>query len=160
MAGGLRLTQAVTIRPCEERDLEHFDVLASPNHLAYCRAEFARGPGALTILVAVDEGDVPVGKLHLDFENRAAERAAVLIAAAVTPTLRGRGIGTVLMGAAEELVSSRGFDAILLGVEDSNPRARRLYERLGYEAFATDDFKYLGAPVPNPGVWMRKELAC
>ena len=24
----------------------------------------------------------------------------------------------------------------------------------------TYDFKYVGAPVPNPGVWMRKELEC
>jgi RimJ/RimL family protein N-acetyltransferase len=60
----------------------------------------------------------------------------------------------------EEFGRSRGFRAIVLGVEDSNPQARRLYDRLGYEAFAADDFKYLGAPVPNPGVWMRKELAC
>jgi hypothetical protein len=29
-----------------------------------------------------------------------------------------------------------------------------------YEPLATEDFKYLGAPVPNPGVWMRKELDC
>ena len=154
------VTQAIAIRPCEERDLERFGAFGSELHVAYCREEFARGPGALTILVAVDENDAAVGKLHLDFEGRAADRAAILVAAGVTRELRRRGIGTALMHAAEELVRSRGFHAIVLGVEDSNPEARRLYERLGYEAFATDDFKYVGAPVPNPGVWMRKELEC
>jgi ribosomal protein S18 acetylase RimI-like enzyme len=154
------VTQAVAIRPCEERDLERFAAFGSEQHVAYCRDEFGRGADALRILVAVDENDAAVGKLHLDFEGRAADRSAILTAAGVRPELRRRGFGTALMHAAEELVCSRGFAAIVLGVEDSNPDARRLYERLGYEAFATDDFKYLGAPVPNPGVWMRKELEC
>jgi ribosomal protein S18 acetylase RimI-like enzyme len=154
------VTQAVATRLCEERDLERFGALGSERHVEYCREEFGRGPEALTILVAVDENDAAVGKLHLDFETRAAEREAVLIAAGVRPELRGRGIGTMLMHAAEGLVCSRGLHSIVLGVEDSNTHARRLYERLGYEAFATDDFKYLGAPSPNPGVWMRKELEC
>jgi ribosomal protein S18 acetylase RimI-like enzyme len=154
------VTQAVAIRPCEERDLEHFGAFGSEHHVQYCREEFGRGASAVTILVAVDENDAPVGKLHLDFEGRAADRSAVLIAACVRRERRRRGIGTALMHAAEELVCSRRFDAIVLGVEDSNPGARRLYERLGYEVFATDDFKYLGAPTPNPGVWMRKELEC
>ena len=114
----------------------------------------------MTILVAVDEDDVPTGKLHLDFETRRRQGDAVLVAAAVRPELQGRGIGTALMAAAEELTCTRGLRAVVLGVEDSNPRARRLYERLGYEAVAKGNFRYLGAPVPNPGVWMRKELDC
>jgi ribosomal protein S18 acetylase RimI-like enzyme len=154
------VAQAVAIRACEERDLDHFDAFGAPTHVDYCRQQFRRGPAAVTILVAVDEEDRPVGKLHLDFETRASRRQALLVAAAVKPELQSRGIGTALMGAAEQLVCDRGFRGIVLGVEDFNPRARRLYERLGYEAFATDDFKYVGAPAPNPGVWMRKELEC
>jgi ribosomal protein S18 acetylase RimI-like enzyme len=150
----------LAIRLCEERDLEHFGAFGSPQHAQYCREQFGRGADALTILVAADENDIPVGKAHLDFEIRAHERTAVLIAAAVTPAAQGHGIGTALIGAAEELVCNRGFNEIVLGVEDSNPRARRLYERLRYDAFARDDFQYVGAPVPNPGVWMRKELEC
>jgi len=151
------VAQLIRFRPCEERDLDRFEVFGTPRHVDYCREEFKRGEDALTILVA-DEDGAPVGKVHLDFETRAREREAVLIAAAVVPELRSRGIGSALMTAAEWLVRSRGYGAIVLGVEDSNPRARRLYERLGYGAFAKDEFKYLGAPVPNPGVWMRKRL--
>ena len=154
------VAQAVRIRLCSEGDLEHFEELGSRHHLQYCRAEFSRGAEALTILVAVDSDDRPIGKVHLDFEAKARERAAVLIAASVRPSLQGHGIGTELMREAETFTCSRGFTAIVLGVEDANPRARRLYERLGYEAFATDNFVYLGAPVPNPGVWMRKALRC
>jgi ribosomal protein S18 acetylase RimI-like enzyme len=154
------VAQSVAIRSCEERDLDHFGAFGAAVHVDYCRDQFRRGREAVTILVAVDDDDLPVGKLHLDFVTRAAHREAVLVAAAVKPELQSRGIGTALMGAAEDLVCERGFYGIVLGVEDFNPRARRLYERLGYVAFASDDFKYIGAPVPNPGVWMRKELEC
>ena len=153
------VTQAIRIRHCTEGDLDRFDAFGTPHHVDYCRQEFKRGEDEAAILVA-DDGGALVGKLHLDFVTRRSDQEAVLIAAAVVPELRSRGVGTALMAAAEELVCSRGYGAIVLGVEDSNPGARRLYERLGYAAFATDDFKYLGAPVPNPGVWMRKELEC
>jgi len=158
--GGDVVTQAVAIRPCEERDLAQFGSLGSGRHLQYCRDEFARGPTALTILVALDADDVPVGKVHLDFEARANEGAAVLAAASVSPAIRNRGIGTELMRAAEVFAYDRGCRAIVLGVEDSNPGARRLYERLGYRAVGTGDFPYAGAPKPNPGIWMRKDLPC
>lgn len=50
----------------------------------------------------------------------------------VPPELRGRGIGTALARAAEELVRARGYETASLGVSSDNPSARRLYERLGY----------------------------
>jgi ribosomal protein S18 acetylase RimI-like enzyme len=152
--------QAVPIRLCEERDLEHFHALGGSDHVRYCREQFARGPQACTILVATDEHDAPVGKVHLDLETRATTGEAVLVAAAVRSDRQGNGIGTALMAAAEEHVCSSGLDSIVLGVEDFNPGARRLYERLGYDEFARDEFKYVGAPIPNPGSWMRKELVC
>ena len=152
--------QAVPIRLCEESDLDHFHALGGPDHVGYCREQFGRGSQACTILVATDEHDEPVGKLHLDFETRATTGEAVLVAAAVRKDQQSRGIGTALMSAAEEHVCARGLNAIVLGVEDANPHARRLYERLGYVEFARDEFKYVGAPVPNPGSWLLKELSC
>ena len=149
---------AFAIRRCDERDLDDFDRFGSPAHVQYCRDEFAR-VDALEILVAVDDEDRPIGKLHLDFAAHAPERVALLVAAAVAPALQRRGIGTQLMRAAEDAVRERGFDTIELGVEDHNPDARRLYERLGYRVTGTSDFVYPGAPVPNPGVLMRKAIA-
>ena len=154
------VAHVVAIRRCEERDLEHFHRLGGPRHVQYCHNEYARGPAALAILVAVDAEDIPVGKVHLDFQARADEGVAVVVAASVAPPLQRAGIGTELMHAAEEHVCERGCHAIVLGVEDSNPAAGRLYERLGYRAIGTGDFPYTEAPRPNPGVWMRKELQC
>lgn len=149
------VTPAVTIRMCTERDLAPFESFSSPRHTRYCREKFAQPD--VVILVAVDDVDVPVGKLHLERPN---PRVVRIVATVVAPPLRNRGIGMVLMHAAESLACEWGAHTAELGVEDNNPRARRLYERLGYEAAEADNFVYEGAPVPNPAVWMRKELAC
>lgn len=145
----------VTVRRCEERDLAHFGPFGSTSHVRFCREQFARRD-KVVILVAVREDDVPVGKLHVRLE--AGDEAATIEAAAVIAALQCRGIGTELMRAAEELAHDRGFGIVQLGVEDWNPASRRLYERLGYTSFARMDFVYEGAPVPNPGVMMRKRV--
>jgi ribosomal protein S18 acetylase RimI-like enzyme len=48
--------------------------------------------------------------------------------------LQGLGIATMLIGAGEQRVHARGLAFAALGVEDNNPRARHLYQRLGYQA--------------------------
>ncbi len=48
----------------------------------------------------------------------------------VRTAFRGRGVGTALVAAAEERATGRGSLAIGVGID--NPRARALYERLGY----------------------------
>jgi len=63
------------------------------------------------------------------------------------------GIGTRLIAAAERRLKTRGFRLSELGVEKNNPRAQRLYERLGYQVVRDhiDEWEYTppnGAPVP------------
>jgi ribosomal protein S18 acetylase RimI-like enzyme len=147
--------ERITVRPCEERDLDHFGALGSDLHVEYCRDELAHA--RKVILVAVSDDDVPVGKIHIHLDH--AEGTVWLEAASVARPLQGQGIGTTLVHAAEALAAERGYRSVELGVEDSNPKARRLYERLGYLSVARNDFRYVGAPVPNPGVTMRKELS-
>ena len=145
----------VAIRLCEARDLDHFGAFGSDLHVQYCRDEFAHAREVL--LVAVSGDDVPVGKIHVHLDH--SPDAVWLEAAAVARPHQSQGIGTSLVRAAEALAAERGYAIAELGVEDSNPRARGLYERLGYRSIARHDFRYTGAPVPNPGVVMRKELA-
>jgi ribosomal protein S18 acetylase RimI-like enzyme len=54
-------------------------------------------------------------------------------------SLRGLGLGTRLIAQAEARIKERGFDRALIGVEDDNPRARQLYERLGYRVTGHED---------------------
>ncbi len=56
---------------------------------------------------------------------------------------RGRGIGTGLFAELEAYARSHGRCRIRLDVVDTNPGARRLYERLGFEPTKTERTPYL-----------------
>ena len=62
---------------------------------------------------------------------------------AVAAALRGRGIGTRLVETACALARSWGLDVVRLDVVDTNPGARRLYERLGFQPTDTLRFPLL-----------------
>jgi ribosomal protein S18 acetylase RimI-like enzyme len=59
-----------------------------------------------------------------------------LMAVAVAPGHRGRGVGTAFLRRAAEEAVRLGLRAIALDVAGSNPGAVRLYQREGYEACA------------------------
>ena len=64
------------------------------------------------------------------------ERPDVLLmdGIAVSAEVRGQGIGTRLLQAIEDHARVNGKSAVRLDVIDTNPGARRLYERFGFEA--------------------------
>lgn len=70
----------------------------------------------------------------------------------VEASLRGQGIGSALMEAAETEARRRGCRQLLLATHSF--QAPGLYERLGFEAFATaDDY-----PEGHRHLWFRKRL--
>jgi GNAT superfamily N-acetyltransferase len=70
------------------------------------------------------EGDLTVGALAVD------------------PTMRRKGVGTRLMEAVFDWARERGFRSMSLEVVDTNPDARRLYERLGFAPIKTQELPY------------------
>ena len=52
----------------------------------------------------------------------------------VSQQARGRGVGTALLSAIADEGRLRGYTLLRLDVADSNPRAKALYERLGFVA--------------------------
>jgi ribosomal protein S18 acetylase RimI-like enzyme len=103
-------------------------------------AECVKGKRAM--LVADVEG-YPVGQIFIHFDQRArgADRRAraYLYSLRVMPMFRGKGIGTCLIELAEVLCLQRGFTWASIAVAKDNPRARGLYERLGYGIVGDDD---------------------
>ncbi|MEV4534004.1 GNAT family N-acetyltransferase [Asanoa sp. NPDC049518] len=90
------------------------------------------------LLVGLLDGQ-PVGDVWVSFSpapeaevNAHLPGVPMLVHLEVVSVLRGRGYGTALVHAAEDLVRSRGHARVVLGVGVGNPAARRLYERLGY----------------------------
>ena len=52
----------------------------------------------------------------------------------VAPEARGRGVGEILLAAAEQWARGRGYLLLTLNVFIENTRARALYERTGFGA--------------------------
>ena len=94
--------------------------------------------GRLTYLIAW-QGGIPIGHTMVRWEGTTDAHVADRISACahvedlfVMPDLRSRGIGTRILAHGECLAVERGFTQIGLAVGIDNPRARALYERLGY----------------------------
>lgn len=91
-----------------------------------------------------------------------AERADSLLldGVAVDAEVRGRGVGAALLAAAEETARDLDKSWVRLDVVDTNPRARRLYERLGYDAVRTTGVGPLRLVFPFDAVTeMRKAVS-
>jgi len=89
--------------------------------------------GEVDYLAICPPSGLPVAIGGVDHQVR--EGAGLLWQLTVLPALQSCGIGTFLIKAAELRIRSRGLRWAELGVEESNPRARALYERLGYVAY-------------------------
>ena len=77
------------------------------------------------------DGSEPVGHAHIAWKETALvvpEIGDVFVPA----ELRGRGIGTQLSEAAEQMARMRGHRQISISASIANERALRLYRRLGY----------------------------
>ena len=62
---------------------------------------------------------------------------------AVHAEMRGQGIGTRLLEAVLDFARSHGYNSVRLDVVDTNPGARRLYERMGFVVVRTREYPYL-----------------
>jgi ribosomal protein S18 acetylase RimI-like enzyme len=89
--------------------------------------------GEADYLAACPPSGLPVGVGGIDYMENPG--AGTLKQLSVLGALQSCGIGTVLIRSAEQRILARGRDWAELGVEESNPRARALYTRLGYVAY-------------------------
>ena len=77
------------------------------------------------------------------FERRPAPGQLVMDGIAVAPGVRGRGVGSLLIEEVAAVAAEQDCGEIRLDVIDTNPRARALYERRGFEAVRTEQTPYL-----------------
>ncbi len=117
-------------------DLEAID-WSAPLHLAHVVEALERVPSRDVEYLAVRApARQPVAIGGIDFTVRSG--AGTVWQLVTHPELRGLGIGTCLVAEAEVRIGRRGCQHAVLGVEDSNPRAWVLHERLGYAAFGRE----------------------
>ncbi|MEZ3158446.1 GNAT family N-acetyltransferase [Microbacterium sp. BWR-S6Y] len=83
---------------------------------------------------------------HLAFLDSGSRPATlVLDGICVDDRARGQGIGTMLLAAADDLGRSMGARAVQLSVIETNPGARRLYERVGFRPVSAGRLGLLSA---------------
>jgi GNAT superfamily N-acetyltransferase len=131
------VTAILEIRPGSAVDLPALVAALGERHWFADRlARQERGGGV--VLVAWLDGR-PVGEVFLECEpaketevRRHLRGVPRLDHLEVLGPFQGRGIGTALIRAAEDTARQLGHEWIALGVGLDNPKARRLYERLGY----------------------------
>lgn len=67
---------------------------------------------------------------------------AYLYSFRVFPPYRSRGLGTAMIGFCEKYLTGKGFKAATIAVEKNNPRALKLYEKLGYKTYKDEDIEW------------------
>jgi ribosomal protein S18 acetylase RimI-like enzyme len=111
--------------------------------------ETLHAPSAETsVLVAEEPRGTPVGFVLTStrqdyFTNEPHAHVEVL---SVEPEAEGRGVGRLLMEAAEAWARERGYRRITLNVFAANDRAQGMYRHLGYESETVRYHKQLLSP--------------
>jgi ribosomal protein S18 acetylase RimI-like enzyme len=130
LAGGL---QQLAVGDLRADELAGLAWSGNPAHLRSVAAALERAAQGLEdYLVARAPAGQPVAKMRVDYTSE--DDTGVFSQLATMGPLQGLGIAAMLIGAGEQRVRARGLAFAALGVEDNNPRARRLYQRLGYQA--------------------------
>ncbi len=121
-------------------ELKHFRRLFAD---AYERVERDEA----VIWIAEMEGVGVIGQLFLSLRSGRPELSdgrtrGYIYGVRVRSEYRNQGIGTRLMVAAENELAERGFSMATLNVGRDNPKAQRLYERLGYRVVAAESGRW------------------
>jgi ribosomal protein S18 acetylase RimI-like enzyme len=127
---------AVRVRKAQAADLDALDALEhrvfATDHLSRrSLRHFLRSPTA-DVLVAEHGGDL-AGTAIVLFRPRSSVARLYSIAAA--PHMGGRGVGTMLLAAAEQAAVERGCGSIRLEVHETNAAALARYRKSGYREF-------------------------
>lgn len=128
----LRSFGAPSLRPAQQMD--------DAEQRALARA-FDEPPAGSALFVA-EAGDERLGIAYVEtatdyFTGEQHGHVSIII---VTEAGEGRGAGRALMTAVDEWAASNGYRFVTLNVFTGNERARRFYERCGYEP---DMIRYL-----------------
>ena len=139
------LISEVAIRPLLETELPGLEWDGEFTHFRRLYAEIYQSTrsGKALIWVAELEGVGLIGQLFVQLSSARTELAdgkqrAYIYGFRIKPDYRSQGVGTHMLSIVEADLAVRKYDFVTLNVGQDNPRARRLYEQLGYKVIAED----------------------
>ncbi len=118
-------------------DLDDIVWSGGPLHLkAIAKALERAKKGEVEYLAVRAPNGSPVAIGGIDY--RARKDAGTLWQLVVHEQLRSLGLGSYLISEMEKRVKKRGLKQVVIGVEENNTRAWRLYRSLGYKEFSRE----------------------
>ncbi|MDW0116232.1 GNAT family N-acetyltransferase [Sporosarcina thermotolerans] len=139
-----RLTGATEVEMVTDRLRELF--MRNDNRHSYLYTYIAEiNADMVGIIVLYPGDDAPVldrnltnwlmekGALNPEIDAESLPGELYIDTVCISPTFRGKGIGTQLFIFVEELAKQQGYTRLALNVETQKDPAIRLYKRLGYE---------------------------
>lgn len=135
----LELVMQCTVRDVRPADLPLLEWYGTHAHLRFMeQAAYNEVVNGTKVWLVAEANNFPCGHIKINLQVKDPRRGnprGYLFALRVFEPFQGMGIGTALINAAEDVLRARGFRYVSIAVGKNNPRARRLYERLGYGVY-------------------------
>jgi GNAT superfamily N-acetyltransferase len=147
----------VHVRVATFSDIDMLGEALGPGHRDFFHSRFPLQVAGLGLILIAYRDTRPLGAVFISWDD--ADEPEIREHLAQVPMIfhlhvarphRGKGVGRQLLREAENWLRKLGFDRVLLGVDKSNDKARRLYLRLGYVQPAEPELSDLGSAV-EPG---------
>jgi GNAT superfamily N-acetyltransferase len=119
--------RGIEVRALAASEVERLEREEPPGR-GFVRAMWAAQETGGSVLLVAWDGDRPLGSGQLDLRGGGPELRNLQVEEAA----RGRGAGTAIVREAERRIGPGGRLTMAVGLD--NPRARALYERLGYRS--------------------------
>lgn len=114
---------------------------------------------SMTVWLALD-ADRPVGTVALWHDVRRADDEIFLIGMWVSASVRGKGVGDLLVATALAAAGEAGYERVRLEVAEENRSAMRLYERHGFSRDGTTWDNPLYGGIREIGYSVRLDRSC
>lgn len=142
----ITLNIEVTFRLAREEDLPKLEWMGEFTHFRRVfRQTYQDQAAGRRLMLLADLNTFPIGQvfilLNSNFGWNGNEYGYLYSLRVMTP-FQGLGIGTKLILQAERIMQERRLDYATIAVAKDNPRARNLYERLGYQVYSSDDGRW------------------
>ena len=139
--------QRFTARKATEADLPTLQE-ATGRDASHCLKPGGRSYHPANCMLVVEKASKIIGSVFIVFvrpcrwtDTDVAFRFPQMISLIINKGHRKQGAGTYLIGAVEEEAKSRGLTCLYLAVDQKEPRAQRLYKRLGFEIVPADPYR-------------------
>ncbi len=142
----MTLAMSVSLRLATYSDLPKLEWYGQYTHFrALFRRTYQEQVQQRRLMLIADCNNFPVGHIFIQLgtnDQHGGERRSYFYSLRVMEMFQSQGIGTRLIQEAELMSTEHGFRWATIAAGKDNPRARRLYERLGYKIFGDDDGKW------------------